>query len=65
MGSFCLAVVVLSQLVTDGDGRGLGSPVRRGGTVVSTIQGLWGAAAVAVSVPVASAASTPSPRPLS
>lgn len=63
---FCLMVVVLSQLVTDGDdGRGLGSSVRRGGTVVSTSQGLWGAAAVAVSAPVASTASTPSPCPLS
>lgn len=60
------AGVLLSQLVTDGDGRRLGSSVRRGGTVVSTVQRLWGAAAaaVAVSAPVASAASTPSPCPL-
>lgn len=57
--------VLLSQLVTDGDGRGLGSSVRRGGTVVSAVQRLWGAAAVAVSTPVASTASTPSPSTLS
>lgn len=58
-------VLLLSQLVTDGDGRGLGSSVRRGGTVVSAVQRLWGAAAVAVPAPVASTASTPSPCLLS
>lgn len=54
-------VLLLSQLVTDRDGRGLGSSVSRRRAVVVATGRLKGAAAVTVPPPVVSTAPTCTP----